>query len=321
MLHFLKWFSILLFLLLNFSHAQELKRYTFSHQQMGTTFNLILYTTHDSLANKASVAVFHRIDELNQIMSDYIPDSELNQLVKHAGEPEFILLSHDLWTVVQHSQIISRKSKGTFDITVGPLSRLWRRAFRRKEIPEKSKIEAAKKLVNYRYIKLREKDHSIQLKREGMKLDLGGIAKGYAVDEAIKALEELGIEIALVDGGGDIRIGHSPPNKKGWEIEISGLDNQQKIEKRTRLLSNCAIATSGDIYRFVEANGKRYSHIINPKTGWGITSRRLVTVITPTCTNADALASVVSIAGKKQGHKIAKKILQGKEYNIEEFSQ
>ena len=137
-----------------------------------------------------------------------------------------------------------------------------------------------------------------------MRIDFGGIAKGYAVDEAYKALMEFEVETALVDGGGDMYLGPAPSGKKGWEVNIQSSENDS-LEKKV-ILANCGIATSGDRYRYVEIEGKRYSHIIHPKKGLGITQRRQVTVIAPSSTQAAAMASTFSVAGPKKTKRLLK---------------
>lgn len=274
---------------------------------MGTEFRIILYAESDSLAKSVSKKAFDRIDELNQIMSDYVPDSELNQLTQSAPSESYVPISQDLWNVIDIAHDFSKHSKGAFDITIGPLSRLWRRAFRTKEIPEASRIEMEKQSVSFKFIKRKKRTKSIKLIRPKMKLDLGGIAKGYAIDAAMEVLNENGIKMALVDGGGDLLLGDPPPNKAGWEIQSSGINSEGNLTYSFWFYANCAIATSGDTYRYLEKDGIRYSHIIDPRTGWGITTRRLVTVIAKTGTEADAMASTASVLSILETQKFLQK--------------
>ena len=135
-----------------------------------------------------------------------------------------------------------------------------------------------------------------------MGLDLGGIAQGWAADDCLKILHQLGVDIALVDAGGDIALGAAPPGEKGWAIEIPALNEG----KKTLFLQNCGITTSGATYRFLELDGKRYSHIIDPRTGMALTHHTLVTVMAPNATTADAWATAISVLGDV-GRKIALK--------------
>ena len=275
---------------------------------MGTTFRLIFYADAQDKADELSQKVFERLDSLNQIMSDYLPDSELSKLSRNSGRGQKVKVSDELWEIMRLSNKISRKSKGAFDITIGPLSQLWRRAVRRNEFPDSSRIQDATHRVNYKYIRFYPAKQTVKLKKEGMRLDLGGIAKGYAVDKAFEYLSQKNISIALVDGGGDIRLGDPPPGTAGWKVSVSDLDSTENEMNKVLELRNCAIATSGDTYRFIEWKGKRYSHIIDPRTGYGITQQRKTTVIVPNATMADALASALSVMGPKKGFRLLNRL-------------
>ncbi|MDW3647867.1 MAG: FAD:protein FMN transferase [Bacteroidia bacterium] len=287
--------------------AQDLRRYSFSSPHMGTTFRIVLYAEDSLQAATVARAAFFRIEELNEKLSDYLPDSELNRLSATAGSGEFVPVSEELWTVLLASRFYSRKSKGAFDVSIGPLSRLWRRAMRKAAFPEADKLEKARSLLGWKSIKLRKASQRVKLKKAGMKLDLGGIAKGYAVDEVFAILQEAGFKIALVDGGGDLLLGDPPPGKEGWTIEVPAYSFPEDEKKDLLVLNNCSVATSGDTYRYIELEGVRYSHIIDPRSGLGISKRRMLTVIASTGITADALASVFSIVGKEDEQRIRKK--------------
>lgn len=281
------------------------QRYEFSHPKMGTVFRLVFYTEKDA-ATAQSIAkqVFDRVDTLNAIFSDYLPESELNRLSDKAGSGEKIQVSEALWKILRLSKSYAKASDGAFDPTIGALTRLWRRARNLKELPDSARIAAALKTVNYRAIRL-YKNYQVRLKRKGTRLDLGGIAQGYAADECLALLQEAGISIALADAGGDIALGDAPPGSKGWHIERITSDST----KETLVLANRGITTSGATYRYFEtANGVRYSHIVDPRTGWGITQHRLVTVLAPNALTADAWATALSVAGKSSRKKIRFKI-------------
>lgn len=286
------------------------QRYEFESPHMGTLFRIVLYATGDSLAKSASDAAFKRIEELNTIMSDYLPESELNTLSRSSGSGQAIPVDPALFEVLQYSQSLSQKTNGAFDVTVGPYVNLWREMNRNSspELPDKRKIDEAGQHVGYRYIKLDEKTATVKLLQPGMKLDLGGIAKGYATDEALNILLDHGISSAFVDGGGDIRAGEAPPGKNGWSLVIPSVDNNGSTRYTELLLSNRAVATSGDLFQFVEIDGVRYSHIINPRTGMGITQQRFVTVLAPDGITADSYASALSVLGPEKGIRLAQKL-------------
>ncbi len=281
----------------------ELRKFEFSHGQMGTIFNIICYSKEEKLAVSTVQRAFLVIDSLNQVFSDYVPDSELNKLCSTAGSKGYTRVSQPLFDVINKSLKWSRRSHGAFDITVGPYTQLWRRAMRQEKMPDSLRLVRAAQSVGYRYIRLRKKDHSIRLLKPGMQLDLGGIAKGYTVDKVYEILAAAGLPVSLVDGGGDIYAGAVPPDEKGWKVAF------QDLEKNTKFifLDHKAIATSGDLYRYFEYNGVKYSHIIDPKTGKGITIQRTVSIIAANATDADALATTLSILGPDKGLRLLKR--------------
>ncbi len=279
--------------------SAQSQRFAFEHPQMGTMFRIVLYANDSTEARIAAHKAFDRIDSLNHIMSDYDRESELNHLSATAGKDVWVTVSEDLWKILRLSTQISSQSDGAFDVTVGPMVQLWRRSRRKKQLPSNEALEKAKGEVGYFLIDFDTAHHTVKLTTSGMRLDLGGIAKGYAVDEALRVLKNEGFTKALVDGGGDIAIGDPPPQQDGWDVGIELLDSKKIISNRTLQLSNCAVATSGDTYRYVELDGVRYSHIIDPATGLGVKVRRKVTIISHTGVLADAYASTVSVLGIK----------------------
>lgn len=282
------------------------QRYEFSHRQMGTTFRIVLYANSDSIAQLGAASAFARIDSLNQILSDYLPDSELNQLAASGGTETAYPISEDLYRVLDAAEEMAQVSQGAFDITVGPLVQIWRSARRKHRLPDPEAIQQAMKSVGYQHILLSPETCTAVLKKADMRLDLGGIAKGYAGDEALAVLCEYGIRSALVDGGGDIVLGDPPPGKMGWRISLERITESGERTLQIAELANTAIATSGDTYRYLEVGGKRYSHILDPRNGQALTHQRKVTVIAPTGMLADAWASVLSVLTIEAGARALK---------------
>lgn len=285
--------------------AQSLSRHTFTHFQMGTQFRVILYTDTEERAQGLSSQAFTILDQLNASLSDYLPESELNSFCAKAGERRKSRLSQDFWQVLKLSKVISRKSKGAFDVTIGPLSKLWRKAFKKGSFPEASAIAKARQRVNHRWIKLATKTPRAALVKPNMQLDLGGIAKGYAADKMAEVFSQAGYHHYLIDAGGDLLLGAAPPDRQGWKISIAHKTGQAPLQ-----LSNCAVATSGDTYQYLEWEGKKYSHIIDPRTGYGLVNQQQVTVIAPTASLADALASAASVLGEEAGLRLVQKFDQ-----------
>ena len=293
---------------------KTLSRYGFTQAHMGTLFKIILYAPDQDTATEASKAAFNRIAELDHIMSDYQPGSELMQLCQHAGGPP-VKVSEDLFRVMEAAQDLSKRSDGAFDITIGPVVRLWRRARRRHEMPDPERLAAALELVGYDKLQLNPTTRTVQLATPGMLLDLGAIAKGYAADEGLRVLKQHGVDRALVAAGGDIALGSPPPRRKGWRISIAPLESPDDGQRKPQaenpksktqnvLLHDRGISTSGDAEQHVEIGGVRYSHIVNPKTGVAVTGRNSVTVIAPDDTTADGLATAVSVLGPERGIKL-----------------
>lgn len=277
-----------------------LSRFEFTETHMGSPFQVVLYTTDEAAARQASQAAFRRIAELDAALSDYNPDSELMRLCDHAGGPP-VKVSSDLLDVLQKADETSRCSQGAFDVTVGPAVRLWRRARRNHKMPDPETLARARALVGYEKIRLDPKRRTVQLLERGMRLDLGGIAKGYAAQAAIDVLRERGITRALVGGAGDIVVAGPPPGTAGWTIGIAPLEGPGARPTRFLLLHDCAISTSGDTAQFVEIDGRRYSHIVDPKTGLGLVDRSTVTIVARDGGSADALATAASVLGPERG--------------------
>ncbi len=272
--------------------AQEQRLLTFRHLQMGTTFNVVVQCRDTVAAARAVQATFAYLDSLNSTLSDYLPESELSTLPGRAYEQSQVV-SKELFEVLKRAQQISRVSEGAFDVTVGPLSQVWRRAFRTEQFPDPARIEEAKSRVNFQAVRLNQDSLTVRMLLPRMQLDVGGIAKGYAAEQMVARLTEAGFPHVLVDAGGDLVLGFPPEGKPGWRVLPLWPDDQLE----PIYLSNTAVATSGDTYRFLEWEGTRYSHIIDPRTGLGVSRERLVTVQTNSGSLADALASLISILG------------------------
>ena len=283
----------------------KLQRFESAERHMGTSFRMILYAEDPRTANRAFATAFARIQQLNQTLSDYDTNSELGQLGATSPHTVPVRVSHDLWTVMHHAQQLSAETNGAFDATVGPLTKLWRRARRRKMLPPAVLLEQARKLVDYEFLEMDPNNRSIRLVRPNMRLDVGALGKGYAADMALAELRALGIARASVDAGGDLALGDPPPGADGWKIAVANTDLAAAPSRMIRL-ANVGVATSGDARQFVEIDGVRYSHIVDPRTGLGLTSRSSVTVVARDCMTADALASAISVMGPHDGLKLAR---------------
>jgi thiamine biosynthesis lipoprotein len=283
------------------------QRFQYSLPRMGTIFRIEMYATSDAEASSAAEAAFARAEELEQIMSDYRADSELMRLMRHGATAPFPV-SSDLYSVLAKSLWASKLSQGAFDISIGPLADLWRSARKSGRLPDAGEIAKAKALVDYRNIELDPVHHTVFLKRAGMKLDLGAIGKGYAADQMLAVLQSQGIHQALVVAGGEVVTGGPPPGSSGWKVRIDTADSDAGVAPCTLLLSAHAVSTSGDEHQFLEVNGHRYSHIINPRTGWALEGKSSTTVIARDSTTADTLATAFSTMSVSDGIRVAQSL-------------
>lgn len=278
---------------------------------MGTLFRVVLYASDDADAARTAARAFERIEELEQKLSDYREDSELTLASSEADEKP-VIVSQDLYFVLDHSQRFARLTDGAFDVTVGPLVQLWRESRETGRLPPRREVERRRALVGFGNLLLNPLTRSIRFARKGVRLDLGGIGKGFAADEAFKIIEESGFSIALVDAGRNLRLGRPPPGERGWNIAVKTVG-----ENTLRLrLSNCGVATSGDSEQSVEIAGQRYSHIVDPTTGYGLLESRQATVIAKNAMTADALATAFCVMRPGQSLSLSEK-LEGVSVRIE----
>jgi len=291
---------LLVILGVNVATAQPdtLHRYTFRRGLMGTEFIVTLYAPDSLTAQRTNTAINARMDSLNQRMSDYLDGSEINRLSATSGTGQWVRVSRDLFNVLEKAQWVAKRSGGCYDPTIGPLSQLWRRAVRRGEFPTPQQRRRARRAVGYELMELDSATQSVKLRRPGMKLDVGGIGQGFANDEAGTVLRNAGLSTFLLDLGGDILAGNAPPNQPGWRVAL---------DSTAVLLKNAAITTSGDTYRHLDYRGRRYSHIMNPRSGLGLRHFVRATVLAPNGWQADALTKVFSVAGLRQSRRLLRR--------------
>jgi len=273
---------------------------------MGTIFRIELYSPGKAQASEAAEAAFARAEELEQIMSDYRPGSEVMRLARQAGGTP-VPVSDDLYAVLAKSVWTSELSHGVFDVSIAPLVDVWREARKAGRVPTTAEIDKAKSLVDYRNIELDAAHHTVRLKRPGMKIDLGAIGKGYAADQMLAVLKARDIPRCMVVAGGEVVTGQPPPGKPGWQVEVGTADAAEG-KGYTLTLSMEAVSTSGDEHQFLELNGHRYSHVINPLTGWAIEGESSTSVIARDSTTADALATALSLMPAQEGKRAAESV-------------
>jgi thiamine biosynthesis lipoprotein len=286
----------------------QFKKYTYYADKMGSPLKIIIGTESNQIDSVQSTQLaqetFKLIDSLNHILSDYDKTSELSWINEHAGKG-----LQPISPILQEILVIAQKAyyqtKGANNIAIGPLSILWRDARQSKLFPHASQIKAAKELIQFDQIGIDTMYHLINIPKAGMKLDLGSLGKGFIAQKAMNYLKSKGIEYAMIDAGG--KIVTMAPNKAFWTIGINQIRDKNKAINKTLKLSNHAVATSGDAYQFFIYKGHRYSHIINPLTGYGIEIPKNITVIARDGTTADWLSTACSILSVKEALALIKK--------------
>ncbi len=267
---------------------------------MGVEFRVTYYAPADA-GIAINRKIKQRVAQIENSLSDYKTSSEVSRFFQSAPHSIPQSVSCDFWELSRTSQAISEQTDGAFDITVGNLSHLWRMARKRNRLPTSQKIGAARELTGFRKLEIHP-NRKLRLTQSGMKLDFGGIAKGYSADQVICLLKQHRIQSALVDAGGDICASNPPPGKPAWKVRIRDTQTGSQATGQIYLkLANAAVATSGDLNQYLTVNGRKHSHIIDPRTGQATTNISMVTVIAPNATLADAYASAISVAGVSRG--------------------
>ena len=222
---------------------------------MGVTWTITAYATDRAVGERAIAAGFAEADRLERILSDYDPTSELSLLSAAAPTVAPVAVSADLWDVLARSAEIAGLTGGAFDVTVGPLTTLWRQARRSGHLPRPDKLVAARAAVGGDALVLHPAARAVSLTRPRMRLDLGGIGMGYAADRVLDVLARHGSAAAMVDASGDVVVSGPPPGTAGWRIRVDGLPDAANAETQTVELSHAAITTSGDARQGVEIDG------------------------------------------------------------------
>jgi thiamine biosynthesis lipoprotein ApbE len=256
--------------------------------------------------DKAAAAIedaFKEIERVEKAFSKFDENSEVSRLNRLAGY-EGVNVSEEVFSLTERSLNYSVLSGGAFDITIAPLMEIWGFTFREGSIPDKGAIESVLKIVGYKKIALDPENSSIRFLNKDVKVDFGGIAKGYAVDRAKDMLVSHGIKNSLVNLGGNIFASGNPPGRTAWKIGVEDPRNKEKLLHSFEL-SGKAISTSGNYERFFEINGKRYSHIMNPLTGEPCRGIISVTVIAVSAEEADALSTAIFVMGEEKGMEFA----------------
>jgi thiamine biosynthesis lipoprotein len=285
------------------ANGEDWRLLTFTEPHMGTEFTIRAWTEEGRVGDltRSVEKACGRVAALDAALSDYRPESEINRLAKApTGEP--VPVSADLYAIFDTAGKLTEQTGGAFDLTAGPLIRLWRISKKNAALPTPDQIASAKRRTGFRHLILDPDKRTITKTIDGMLFDAGGIAKGYAADAALALLKKDGFPRSLVAASGDIAAGDAPPGEPGWKIGIETLEVGHELKDlQTVTLVNRAISTSGDTRRYFEHDGVRYSHIVSTETGLGLTERIGASVIAPDATTSDSFATAVVLLGTEKG--------------------
>lgn len=287
---------------------------SYEHSCMGTRCTIQAYHHDEALFQRAVGAAMAEIERLDRLMSTWVPSSDVSRINAAAGSGKWITVSAETFQVLEQALWIARESQGAFDITVGAFKGLWKfDEDNDGSLPARAQVLQRRKLVDYRDLSLDPARSSARLRRAGQSLTLGGIAKGLVVDRAVAALRAAGLRDFLMQAGGDL-FAAGRHGEREWKVGIqdprAGHDEARSADSSFALLSlsDSAFNTSGDYERFILKEGKRYHHIIDPRSGYPVAHTRSVTVLAPTSFLADTLDTAIFVLGAEQGLKLLAKV-------------
>lgn len=288
--------SVLL-LALMFGCGGKYDVYKESRIALGTVVEITVAHENEAAARKAIAAAFAEFERIENLLSTYRPDSEIGALNNSGGK--MVSLSGETAALLRLARELGEVSHGAFDVTIGPVMDLWR-FDEGGRIPDDAELADAAARVDYRFLEVAEEGATARLLRPGMKVDLGAVGKGYAVDRAAEVLLSSGVSSAIIDAGGDLRLLGGKPGKGTWRIGILHPRRPGKLLLSLDL-AETSVVTSGDYERFFAADGERYHHLLDPATGRPARGCQSVTVIAPSAAMADALATAAFIKGAEEG--------------------
>lgn len=279
--------------------AQSLVRVEAADEAMGTTFSLVLYGEDRGLLDTAAAAAFAELHRLDGMLSNYRPESEWSNLNRVAAAGP-VRISAELFQLLAECMRYSRESEGAFDLTVGPLMRVWGFYKGEGRFPRPAEVAGALRVVGYRHVQLDAPASTVRFDRPGVELDPGGIGKGYAVDRMVDVLRKHSVGAALVSAGGSsiYGLGAPPENPEGWSVQVRAPGNPHRTASEV-VLKNMSLSTSGGYEKFFRANGRSYAHIMDPRTGYPARGMSAVSVLAPRTIDSEAWAKPSFIHGRE----------------------
>jgi thiamine biosynthesis lipoprotein len=279
------------------SDKTDLLRLESSVVAMGSAYSVVVYGEDRTRMEAAVDAAFAEVQRLDDMLSNYKPESELSEVNRKAGESA-VEITPEFFGLLRSCLEYSRQSEGAFDITVGPLMKVWGFYKGTGRLPHRAEIRGALEHVGYRNIVLDPAQRTVRFARQGVELDPGGIGKGYAVDRMVEILKQYGTRTALVSASGSSIYGlGAPPGEKGWRVHIRDPKNDSKSVEDVYLKDE-SMSTSGNYEKFFRAEGKIYSHIMDPRTGWPAQGVLSVSAIAPRTIDSEAWTKPLFVNGR-----------------------
>lgn len=294
-IHFLIFFQIVLILSVS---AQD-KKYNRILKQMGSRFDFSVIASTEEKGNEYIDIAISEIKRIESVISSWDEYSETSKINHNAGIKP-VKVSKELFDLINRSIQISKITDGAFDISYASMDKIWKFDGSMTEMPSAEAINKSVEKVGYKNIILNNSDQTVFLKHKGMKIGFGAIGKGYAADKAKKLLQEQGVKAGLINASGDLNCWGKQPDGQSWKVGITNPLNKNKIYSWFDI-DDQAVVTSGNYEKYIKFNEKRYSHIINPKTGYPANGIASVTVFAPKAELADALATSIFVMGTSVG--------------------
>lgn len=294
--------SLLLLLFLGFSFSaksQYSKSYTDVLLLMGSRFEITAVSADESKAKKAIEAGIQEIQRIERLISSWDSNSQTSEIIRNAGIKP-VIVDAELFNLIRRSKKVSDLTHGAFDISYASMDKIWKFDGSMVEMPDSATIAESVAKINYKHIILNAEENSVFLQNKGMKIGFGAIGKGYAANMALKIMSEMDLDGALVNASGDLISWGKDEGGKDWKIGITNPKQKDRIFSWLNI-GETAVVTSGNYEKFVVFNGERYSHIIDPRTGYPVKGLTSATIICPDAELADALATSVFVLGKEKG--------------------
>ncbi len=266
---------------------------------MGSRFDITVVAESEAQANAYIDLAVSEISRIEQKISSWDPNSETSRIIENAGI-QAVQVDTELFDLIARAIKISELTEGAFDITYASMDRIWKYDGSMKKLPTEEEVKQSVKNVGYKNIVLDQEHQTVFLKKKGMRIGFGAIGKGYAADKAKQLLISKGVKAGIMNASGDLTTWGTQPDGSPWMVGITNPLNKDKVFSWFPLDNN-AVVTSGNYEKFVEFNGKRYSHIIDPRTGWPVSGLTSVTIFAPKAELADALATSVFVMGRETG--------------------